>query len=105
MIEGLKVTIDGSELKTLCDTRAKFHDERARFYEQQKEALPDIDETMTGFSISNSKRPQEMMQERIASHKAEAAELRFIGAHINMEESFLLGRDDLQKLGIVSRGY
>ena len=104
MIEGLKVTIAGTELVTLCEARAEYHDSRARFYATQKDALPDIDENTLTFANA-SKRPQDMMQERIASHNAEAAELRFIGAHIKTNESYLLGRDDLSKLGIVQRGY
>jgi hypothetical protein len=104
MIEGLKVTIAGTELVTLCESRAKYHDSRAGFYAAQKEALPDIDENVPTFS-NVSKRPQDMMQERIASHNAEAAELRFLAAHIKTDESYLLGREDLSKLGIVQRGY
>lgn len=103
MIEGLKVTIEADELKTLCEARAKFHDERARFYEQQKEALPDIDAAVPTFS-NVSKRPQDMMEERILSHKAESAELRFIAAHLKCD-SYLLDRNDLHRLGIVARTY
>ena len=104
MIEGLKVIIAGTELVTLCESRAKYHEDRAAFYASQKEALPDIDENLPTFN-NVSKRPQEMMQERIASHKSEAAELRFIGAHIKVDESYLLNREDLGKPGANIVGY
>lgn len=104
MIEGLKITIAGAELAELCLKRVKFHDDRRAFYEQQKQALPDIDENVP--SMSNvSSRPQDMMQERIKTHRTEADEMRFIAAHINIAETYLLGREDLAKLGVISRAY
>lgn len=105
MIEGLKVTITGAELKTLCETRAQHHDDRASFYQQQKKALPDIDQDVVPQFTNASKKPQEMMQDRIDSHRAEAAELRFIAVHLTASESYLLDRPDLVKIGIVQRGY
>lgn len=104
MIEGLKVTVAGAELAELCLARVKFHDDRRAFYEQQKQALPDIDDS--GPSLSNvSSRPQDMMQERIKNHRAEGDEMRFIAAHINLTETYQLGREDLTKLGIASSRY
>ena len=82
MIEGLQVTLTGEELKTLCLERASFHRDRATFYEKQKEALPEIDEGLQEMHLSNSKKPREMMQDRIDSHHNDASEMEFIAAHL-----------------------
>lgn len=102
-IEGLKVTVPAAELKTLCHARAKWHEGRADFYKKTKKALPDADEGTP--TTSNSKSPDEMMQERIDRHRVEAAELVFIAQHVDSKAVYLLDRSDLHKLGIVKERY
>jgi hypothetical protein len=104
MIEGLKVTITGTELVELCLKHAVFHHDRVAFYETQKHALPEIDENVPEFS-NVSKAPQQMMADRIKHHQTEAAELRFYAKYIKAGEEYLLDRNDLAKLGIVTNRY
>jgi hypothetical protein len=104
MIEGLKVTVPGPELVAMCLRHAEFHESRVAFYLGQKEALPEIDEETPDFS-NVSKKPREMMSERIKTHKAEAQELRFYAKYLKAGEDYLLDRSDLSRLGIVSNRY
>lgn len=100
IIEGLKVTIAGTELKKLAQTRAAFHLERAKFYTKTKSQLPDDDAAV---AASNSgKRPEEMMQERIRTHNQEASEFVFIADHLDIKAKYILDRTDLYRLGVVT---
>jgi hypothetical protein len=104
MIEGLKVTVSGAELKSLCEVRAGFHEERVKFYNEQRDALPEMDEDVPEFA-NVSKAPQQMMSDRIKAHKGEAEEMWFFSKHLVQEEQYLLGREDLARLGVVSSRY
>jgi len=104
MIEGLKVTIPGSELVAMCLRHAEFHEGRVEFYSSQQEALPEIDDDVPEFS-NVSKAPQQMMKDRIKVHKTEAQELRFYAKYLKADEEYQLERNDLAKLGIVTSRY
>jgi hypothetical protein len=100
MIEGLKVTVLGSELKGICMARADFHMKRATFHEKQKEVL---EEEGLEDSMSNIQNAPKFA--RIKDHRASADELIFIANHLKLEEEYLLDRSDLHKLGISNGGY
>jgi hypothetical protein len=45
------------------------------------------------------------MKGKHAEHAMAAQEMRFIAAHVELDETYLLQRDDLFRLGIVSSRY
>ena len=101
MIEGLTVTIPGTELVAMCLKQAEFHEARVEFYNNQKEALPDLDDDVPEFS-NVSKAPQQMMKDRIKVHRTEAEEMRFYAKYLKASEEYQLDRNDLSRLGVVS---
>jgi hypothetical protein len=102
MIEGLKVTIKGDELISLCRSRASHHRERAAKYAEQVKSMES--DQIEGMNYTNGN-PIQSLKDRQVTHNSEADELDFIAAHLVTIESYLLGRDDLAKLGITKSRY
>ncbi len=102
MTEGLKVTVKGAELRALCLERVEHHSQRARVYADQAASMEANE--IEGMNYTGGD-PKRQLRERREHHEAEAGELQFIGDHLNLAEDYLLGRDDLQKLGICKGRY
>lgn len=102
MIEGIKVTIDGNELKELCESRAAHHRERAATYEQQASNMKEAQ--IEGMNYTNGN-PINTLEDKQHRHANEADELKFIADHVALEETYLLDTNDLNKLGITRSRY
>ena len=101
MIEGLKVTVLGTELKQLCLQRAAHHSQRAASYENQ---IKSLEEAKVGNMKYSGGDPVKTLKDKQFEHLAGVAELSFIADHLRLEEWYLLDRQDLAKLGI-SKSY
>jgi hypothetical protein len=102
MIEGLKVTVVGTEMRELCVRAADYHAERVRVYDQQLASMQDSNieaANMTGGD------PMRALTERKSGHQNKEHEMRFVAAHIDLGEQYLLDWDALHKLGIVKDRY
>lgn len=97
MIEGLKVTVEATELRALCIARGQYHMDRSAVYENQLKNMEQAE--IEGMNYSNGD-PKKVMREKIDDHIAQANELEFIADHLKEGEEYLLERDDLVKLGI-----
>ncbi|MFZ4596415.1 MAG: hypothetical protein ACOYOF_19320 [Verrucomicrobiaceae bacterium] len=97
MIEGIIVTIPGTELQQLCQTRTTHHRERVTAYAQQIQSMKDND--IEGMNYSGGD-PLRNLTDRMGQHEDEAREMEFIASHIDLAESYRLSRDDLSRLGI-----
>jgi hypothetical protein len=97
MIQGLKATIRGIELRQLCSARARHHRERAATYAQQKANMEAA--SIEGMNYTGGD-PIKSLGDKLEQHEAEAGELEFLAAHLDADESYLLAREDLHKLGI-----
>lgn len=102
MIEGLKVTVDGAELRDLARARADYHTERAATYAEQVASMKSA--RIEGMSYSGGD-PVQALEGKRAQHDSDARELLFIADHIIVAESYLLDRDALSRLGIVASRY
>lgn len=103
MIEGLKVTLSGTKLRSLCVDQAIHHAERATAYEKQMEALEA--NKIEGMNYSGGD-PKRALSDKLEEHRNESAELTFIAEHLDVEQEYLLDRAALQKLGVCkARGY
>lgn len=102
MIEGLKVTVAGTELKELCHARAKHHEEREKVYLDQ---LKRMDEAkIEGMNYSGGD-PRQALEDKATEHKEQSGEMQFIAEHLNTSETYILDHQDLAKLGIRRSGY
>lgn len=97
MIEGLKVTIKGDELRSLCVTRSNHHTNREAFYVQKQKDLAGIN---LHDGRSSGRDPADDLKNKAEGHNSSAAELQFIADHIVLDETYILDRADLAKLGI-----
>ena len=102
MIEGLKITIEGTELKELCAKRAQHHLERSVAYAGQLASMEKAE--IEGMQYSGGD-PKRALRDKKEQHDAEASEMDFIAAHIVTSETYMLDKDALYKLGISKRGY
>lgn len=103
MIEGLKVTVDGKELMDLCASRSRWHAERAELYRNQAVSIEA--NKLEGMHNTSAGNPAEQLKEKAKTHDSDAAELKFIAQHLVTSETYLLGREDLAKLGITKSRY
>lgn len=101
MIEGLNITIKGTELKQLCLKQAEHHRERATIYGEQLASMEKA--AIEGMNYSSGD-PKRTVKEKQEEHLADAGEMDFIAAHVNEKEEFLLSTGDLKKIGVVRRG-
>jgi hypothetical protein len=98
MIEGVKFSVSGSEMKAHLESRVRFHRERAEFYEQQKEqfaSAPTAD-------MSND--PVRGLKEAGKRHYERAELFSFYAAHTPVEETFRLSEHELQSLEFIASG-
>lgn len=102
MIEGLKVTIEGTELKGLCEKRSIFHAERAEAYLRQVANL-DLDGVEPMQYTGGD--PKRALRDKGTEHENASAEMAFTAAHINVNETYILDRSDLATLGITRSRY
>ena len=103
MIEGLKVIVDGPELVDLCMGRSVWHLDRSRLYRQQAVAMEA--NRLEGMQNTSAGNPVDQLKEKARGHEADYEELQFIAKHVDLKENYLLGRDDLVKLGITKSRY
>ena len=104
MIEGIKITIQGSELAQLCRNQALHHRRRVEFWEKQlrDECAAPID-VMASLSGVDQKR---VAGRKISEHRFHATELEFIAEHLENSETYQLTRSDFGFLGLAAHeGY
>lgn len=102
MIEGLKVTITGAELRELCLKRSDHHLQRVEAYAAQEASMSQ--NQIEGMSYSGGD-PKKVLTEKRKQHEWEASELQFIATHLDPSEKYLLEGEDLIKLGICKSRY
>ena len=102
MIEGLKVTVDGTELMELCFARAKYHDDRAIAYKKQIDSM-ELSK-IEGMQYTNGD-PIGALRDKLTQHVNEGLEMEFIANHIVLAEEYLLDSAALHKLGICKSRY
>jgi len=103
MIEGLKVTVLGSEVAELAIGHAAYHRERAEAYSAQAVKMEGIEIEPSKFTSGGD--PCEQLKSKKKGHEGAAQELDFIAAHLKLAEEYLLDVHDMHKLGIVKSRY
>lgn len=102
MIEGLKVTIVGTELRDLCTKRAEHHRDRSKVYGEQI-AMMEKNE-VEGMNYTGGD-PKRALADKQTEHDSQAGEMAFIAAHIDLSENYLLDSQALVRLGIAKSRY
>ena len=102
MIQGLKPTVSGTKLKSLCIARGEHHIERAKKYFEQIKSMEANE--IEGMNYTNGD-PKRALKEKRDQYLADAEEMAFLADNIDESESYILDSSDLGKLGICRRGY
>ena len=95
------MTIPGAELRGLCEERAAHHAERVVVYQQQVDSMKDAKIEAMQYSGGD---PVKALQDKRDGHQTQADEMTFIAAHVDVSESYLLDRSDLERIGVVRTG-
>lgn len=90
MIDGLKLTMSGKELRRLLERRAHRHDEKATWWSRQSHRKKE-DETDDAPLL-----PGPMCEYEAERCAWRARVLLFIRDHVDAAESYRLGADDLE---------
>ena len=90
MIEGLKLTMTGEELRSRLDERVKHHEDVAEHYKREatREADPNVEYDCV--------LPEHMCEYEQEFHEWRAETLAYIREHIEGGEVYRLGPDDLE---------
>lgn len=97
MIEGIAVTVTGTELQQLCEERASHHRKRVKIYADQIKGMKRNNIESANLSGGD---PIANLESRMDKHVDDAAEMEFTAAHLDLKEKYRLQRDDLARLGI-----
>jgi hypothetical protein len=89
MIDGLKLTFTGDELRRRLQNRIERHRAQAERLEADFRGDGEPDEDAVQL-------PEHMLEEMLEEHEWRAKVLEFIQAHIEEGETYRLGRDDLE---------
>ena len=90
MIDGLKLTLTGEEVRRLLDERSQEHQRRAEWWKDEQERTPE-----------NPTDDHPLMPDHMCEHEAERHEwlaevLAFIRDHVDASEVYRLGKRDLE---------
>lgn len=104
LIEGLKVTVSGQELRDLCSRQAEFHEGRAKVYAEQHKSLEGAQVESMHYSGGD---PKKAIQDKQSEHENKHRELTFIAEHVKLDAEYLLDRSALAEIGVIrsSRGF
>lgn len=89
MIEGLKLTFSGEELRTLLEARMGHHEKCADRWDRERQRTPEEQ------SEDRPLLPESMCETEAARHVWRAAVLRFIRDHLEPDETYRLCTTDL----------
>jgi hypothetical protein len=90
MIDGLKLTFSGEELRTLLGKGVRGHEDKARRW--TRETLREKDDETDDAPLL----PQHICENEIERHTWRATTLAFIRDHIDAAETYRLGAADLE---------
>jgi hypothetical protein len=90
MIEGLKLTVTGEDLRTLLEARVAHHERCVAHWEREKARTPD-EQTEEAPLL-----PDEMCANEAERHEWRAEVLTFIRDHIESAETYRLSAADLE---------
>lgn len=102
MIDGLTVTVPGTEVRELCLKSAEHHRERAQAYAGQLASMEKNE--IEGSMHYSGADPKRSLKGKLEEHESEAAELDFIAKHLVLTEQYLLDSLALSRLGIARKG-
>ena len=109
MIEGLHLTVPGTEVQRLLIERSAYHEQRAADYRKTFETLATAmqsveEQDMPKLSSLNSD-PVKQAESGMKRHTAKAKENAFMARFVDTSERFLLDINDLERLGVVESRY
>lgn len=99
MIEGLKITIKGIELKEYLLERVEYHNQKLERYREKIEGLEELQEQDAHTSVD----PVRDLRNHMEKHHSKATYFAFLAEHLNVQETYLLAESDMRRIEIYSR--
>lgn len=104
VIYGIHADVPGTEMKSILESRVKYHNEKARALEGQLAQLREIDKAMGEEAarqgkVSNAS-PTESVASSIKKHHDQVVYFGFLATHVDTTKTYRLGKEELLQLGI-----
>lgn len=102
MIEGLKVTVPGAEVKRLLEKKAEHHRLRASEYQAVVDRYAAAGITSDDDNkLSSQRDPVSEARSGVKRHQERERENLFLARWVNTQQAFLLDTTDLNRLGVL----
>lgn len=98
MIEGLKLTLKGSEIRDRCAERISYHEEREAFYRKSSDDFVAETERIEAVGQDTRQSTLNGFQKALKYHKARAVYFRFVKDHLEPGENYVLALEELRAL-------
>jgi hypothetical protein len=106
MIQGLFIDVPSTELKTMLESRLKYHTDKVTMYTQQLEGLEKLEaalgEEARRMGKTSTQSPKESMEQAIKKHADQIVYYKFMSEHVVPNEVYRLGDGELHRLGVQS---
>ena len=98
MIDGLKVTLTGEELRARLDERVKDHEREAEWYSRRAKGEPGQEDEDQDEDDERGELllPEHMCEFERELHEWRAEVLAYLRDHLDVSEVYLLGESDLE---------
>lgn len=106
MIQGFKLTVNGSELKEIFERRVSEYAKKVEEYQVKVKAVTDAMGVAAqavmdaGFSKNSSYSPQDAIEQKLNTTRDKVSYFKFLAAHVDLKETFLLDEDEVRKYEI-----
>jgi len=108
MIEGLLASVEGDELKRMCESCHEYHSQKHLAYEKEAVKLGEIerefDEQASRIGKASNAPQSVSIRAKAEEHHRNAQFFRFMADHVEVGEIYQLTVAELGKLGI-GQGY
>lgn len=99
-IEGVKIDVEGTELREQLESRATYHAAKAEQYRQQIAGLGDL--IQAGIQSND---PRQEMDRSAKSHLRKAQHFHFMATHVSEDATYRLAERDLILIEIIDQGW
>jgi hypothetical protein len=103
MIEGLKITVPGTEVAKRLSERAAYHRTRKGEYEQRVKTLEQAGVEQREARLSSYSDPLREARDGVQRHDEKANEYEYLARFVDVNQTFLLDTSDLARMGVLGR--
>lgn len=109
LIQGIHIDVPGSEMKSLFESRLKYHQDKVAKLEGQLGVFKQLDkelaEEANEINRGSNSFPASNLEDTLRKHKNYIVYFKFMVEHVVVDATYRLGKDELLELGIRQDNY